>query len=300
MSDTNSSITHQNQLVNSQEYDAQNDFNLLDVANFMRLNAKYLIFGMMLGVIVALIIAVLLPKQYEAKALIKIGQIGNIDTKVMPIEPVLQVVDRIKSQSFQDTVLEALGVSIENDDDVLVKQFRKNLKVKLEKSELISLSLKASSRAEAVVIMHEVVKQLNLTHNRMLHPTVSRLKLELESINNELELADNESKRLMKMLETQSDKITDTTFSQTVLLNSLRITKDQEFRSFKDTKRILEEKLSPDRTFATHVLGRVEVSKKPIFPKHTFFAVAGLFLGFMLSILVVAIKSLKPKTPINE
>ena len=194
ISDSNFSITHQNQLVNSQEYDEQNDFNLMDATNFMRRSAKYLIFGMLLGVIVALIIAVLLPKQYEAKALIKIGQIGNIDTKVMPIEPVLQVVDRIRSQSFRDTVLVVLGVFIEHDDDTLVKKFEGNLKVKLEKSEIISLSLKALTRAEALVRMQDVVKHINITHNSMLLPTVSRLKLELDSVNNELKLADIESK----------------------------------------------------------------------------------------------------------
>ena len=194
ISDSNFSITHQNQLVNSQEYDEQNDFNLMDATNFMRRSAKYLIFGMLLGVIVALIIAVLLPKQYEAKALIKIGQIGNIDTKVMPIEPVLQVVDRIRSQSFRDTVLVVLGVFIEHDDDTLVKKFEGNLKVKLEKSEIISLSLKALTRADALVRMQEVVKHINITHNSMLLPTVSRLKLELDSVNNELKLADIESK----------------------------------------------------------------------------------------------------------
>ena len=194
ISDSNFSITHQNQLVNSQEYDEQNDFNLMDATNFMRRSAKYLIFGMLLGVIVALIIAVLLPKQYEAKALIKIGQIGNIDTKVMPIEPVLQVVDRLKSQSFRDTVLVVLGVFIEHDDDTLVKKFEGNLKVKLEKSEIISLSLKALTRADALVRMQEVVKHINITHNSMLLPTVSRLKLELDSVNNELKLVEIGSK----------------------------------------------------------------------------------------------------------
>ena len=299
MSGSNSTKTHPNQSAKSQEYDSQDEFNLIDVINFLRSNIKYLIWGVLLGAIFALIIAVFLPKQYEAKALIKIGQIGSVDTNALPIEPGLQVVDRIKSQSFQDTVLESLGVSTEDEDDKLVKQFRKDLKVRLEKSELISLSLKAISRAEAVVNMQEVVKQLNITHNRLLLPTVTRLKLELDSINKELKLADIESKQLMKTLETQSDKITDTKFSQTVLLNSLRISKEEEYRLFKDTKRMLEEKLSPERTFATHVLGKVEVSKKPVFPNYSLFILAGVFLGLMSSFLYIAFKGLKLKTPAN-
>ena len=105
MSDSNSTKTHLHQSVKSQEFDSPDEFNLSDAINFVRSNIRYLIWGMLLGVILALIIAVLLPKQYEAKALIKIGQIGSVDTNGLPIEPGLQVVDRINSQSFQDTVL---------------------------------------------------------------------------------------------------------------------------------------------------------------------------------------------------
>ena len=274
------------------ENESVNEFDLLDLIKFLRRNFVYLLWGTLLGLTVALILAVLLPKQYEAKALIKIGQIGNLTTIGLPIESSLQVVDRINSQSFQDTVLEALGVSTEDDDDKLVKQFRRNLNVRLEKSELISLSLRALSRAEAVAIMQEVIKQLNIIHNGMLQPTVSRLKTELESVNSEIKMADIESKQLMKALETQSDKLTDTKFSQTVLLNSLRMSKDQEYRSFKDTKRILEEKLSPERTFATHLIGRVEVSKKPVFPIYSIFGSVGLFLGLIASLLYILFKGL--------
>ena len=274
------------------ENESVNEFDWLDLIKFLRRNFVYLLWGTLLGLAIALILAVLLPKQYEAKALIKIGQIGNLTTIGLPIESGLQVVDRINSQSFQDTVLEALGVSTEDDDDKLVKQFRRNLKVRLEKSELISLSLRALSRAEAVAIMQEVIKQLNITHNGMLQPTVSRLKTELESVNSEIKMADIESKQLMKALEAQSDKLTDTKFSQTVLLNSLRMAKDQEYCSFKDTKRILEEKLSPERTFATHLIGRVEVSKKPVFPKYSIFGSVGLFLGLIASLLYILFKGL--------
>ncbi len=294
MSDTSYTKKEMNHSDNLHD-DVSDDLNLAEAINFLVTNVKYLVGGVLLGALCAIIIAVLLPKQYEAKALIKIGQIGSENINGSPVESGLQVVDRIKSYSFQDTVLESLGVSTEDDEDKLVQQFRKNLKVKLEKSELISLSLKSLSRAEGVVIMQEVVNQLNKIHNKMLAPTASRLKLELDSINDELKLAEIESTQILKSLEMQSDKITDTKFSQTVLLNSLRISKDQEYRYFRDTKRVLEEKLSPERTFATHVLGKVEVSKKPVFPRYSIFIVAGAFLGLMLGFLYIAIKNLKLK-----
>lgn len=295
MSNTNNMNIPENRGSISNEYDIQNDFNLSDLTNFIVVNIRYLIGGVLLGAFIAIMLAIFLPKQYEAKALIKIGQIGNINTTGSPIEPALQVIDRIKSQSFQDEVLEGVGVSTINDDDKLVAQFRKNLNVKLEKSELISLSIKALSRAEGSLMMEQVVKQLNLTHNTMLKPTVWRLKAELDSINEELKVAETESKQFMKTLEMQSDKITDTKFSQTVLLNSLRISKDQEFRALKDTKRLLEEKLSPERTFATHILGKIEVSKKPVFPKKGLFIPAGMFFGLIFSLLFIVFKTSRIK-----
>ena len=123
-------------------------------------------------------------------------------------------------------------------------------------------------------------------------------KAELDSVNDELKIAETESKQLMKTLEMQSDKNTDTRFSQTVLLNSLRISKDQEFRALKDTKRLLEEKLSPERTFATHILGNIEVSKKPVFPTYKLFIPIGMFFGLISSLFFIAIRNSIIKLPI--
>ena len=277
----------------SREDEFDDQFSLLDLVAFARRNYRVILGGALIGVVIALILADLLPKQYQAKALVKIGEIGNANAVGVRIEPSLQVVDRVKSQSFQDDVLEGLNISVEFDDDALVNQFRKNLNIKLEKSELISFSLKALSRAEAAKNMQEVVNQLNKSHNRMSYPTISRLKLELDSINNELKLAEMEIKQFSNTLVTESNKITDMKFSQAVLFNSIRMSKEQEYRSFRDSKLMLEERLSPERTFPTHVLGRVEVSKKPVFPKYSMFIPIGLLLGLLTSLLYILVRGLK-------
>ena len=73
------------------------------------------------------------------------------------------------------------------------------------------------------------------------------------------------------------------------------MSKAQEYRNFRDNKRMLEEKLSPERTFPTHVLGRVDVSKKPAFPKYGMFIPAGLFLGLFASFAYILFISLRLK-----
>ena len=51
--------------------------------------------------------------------------------------------------------------------------------------------------------------------------------------------------------------------------------------------------LSPERILANHVLGKVEVSKKHFFPKHSFFFFV-VFLAYD-EFLVIAIKDFKTK-----
>ena len=283
------------QNIAANETELADDFDLLDVINFIRRNFIYMLWGALLGLAIGGLLVVLLPKQFEATALVKIGEIANINAAGSAIESSLQVVDRIKSRSFQDDVLNTLGISTDDDDSALVKQFRTSLKIKLEKSELISLSVNANSRAQANALMQGVVNQLNTVHYKMSYPTITRLKLELDSANNEIKLADEESKKFSKVLDTQSENVTDMKFSQTVLLSSIRMSKAQEYRNFRDNKRMLEEKLSPERTFPTHVLGRVEVSKKPAFPKYSMFIPAGLFLGLFASFAYILFMSLRLK-----
>lgn len=283
------------QNIAANETELADDFDLLDVISFIRRNFIYMLWGALLGLAIGGLLVVLLPKQFEATALVKIGEIANINAAGSAIESSLQVVDRIKSRSFQDDVLNTLGISTDDDDSALVKQFRTSLKIKLEKSELISLSVNANSRAQANALMQGVVNQLNTVHYKMSYPTITRLKLELDSANNEIKLADEESKKFSKVLDTQSENVTDMKFSQTVLLSNIRMSKAQEYRNFRDNKRMLEEKLSPERTFPTHVLGRVEVSKKPAFPKYSMFIPAGLFLGLFASFAYILFISLRLK-----
>ena len=283
------------QLNQSIELEQNDELNLLDVVQFIRQHLSTLCIGMLVGIGVAALIATLLPKQYEATVLVKIGQVATMVASDVPIELGLHVVDRIKSRSFQDDVLKTLNIKTDDDDNTLVKQFRDSLKIKLEKSALVSLSVHANSTAQASATMQAVVNHLNLSHNQIFNPAVARLKQELASINQEMALADAETKKFSKILDMPSDKITDMKFSQTVLLNSVQLSKSQDYRSFRESKLLLEERLSAMRTYPTHILGNIEVGKKAVFPKYNIFMFAGLFLGLLLSLLGIFMRRFKMK-----
>lgn len=267
------------------------ELSFLDLVTFTRRNLVSLITSTLIGGVLGLLIAFMLPAQWEANALVRIGQLGeagstgSTGSTIETIEPPLQVLDRIKNKSFKNDVLKNLGITI-GEDDFNASLFRDTLKAKLEKSELISLSLRGMSPSEVEQHMNAVVNELKNIHLRMSLPTINRLHQELESIEQELKQANVEAERLAKSLNGQSDKLNEKNFSQAALLSNVLIVREGELRSFRDRKRMLEESLSPERTFVTNVLGRIEVSQKPVFPKKSLFVTAGLVMGLLLGVLL--------------
>lgn len=263
------------------------ELSLLDLVAFVRRNIRILLGGSLIGGALGLGIAFSLHAQWEAIALIRIGQlgnVGNVGNVGSPVEPPLQLVDRIKNKSFQKEVLKRLRMSVD-DHNVDVKCFHDSLKVKLEKSELINLKLEAGSADEAKLKMNAVVNELKEIHKKMSSPTITRLQQELVTIDLELSHASVESERLRKSLEASNSQ-NEITFSQAALVSNLLLAREGELRGLRDRKRVLEEQLSPERTFSTDIFGRVEVSTEPVFPKKLLFAAAGLLLGLILSVLL--------------
>lgn len=271
---------------------------LLDVIVFIRRNLGLLIGGALAGGTLALALAFILPAEWEAGALIRVGQFvktGQAGETVIVIEPPLQVVDRIKNKSFQNDVLRRLGVATD-DDDRKAREFRTTLRVKLEKSELISLTLKGRSPDEAKQNMGAVISELKRIHLGMSAPIISLWQKELASIELELSHVNTEAERLAKSLASQSDSLNDGNFSQAALLSNVLIAREGALRSFRDRKHLLEEQLSPERTFVTDLLGRIEVSTKPVFPKKPVFVVIGLVIGLFLVVFVSIMRSLDSRS----
>jgi uncharacterized protein involved in exopolysaccharide biosynthesis len=270
------------------------ELSLHDLVAFIWRNLGTLLGGALIGGVLGLAMAFIQPLQWEASTLIQIGQLGNaggaeggIGTN---IEPPLRVVDRIKNRSFQNDVLRNLGLMTDEDDST-AKVFRDTLKVKLEKSELLNLTLRGMSPDEAKLHMSAVVNELKKIHARISVPTISRWHQELASIERELKQANTEAEGLAKSLDSQSDLINDKNFSQVALLSNILIMREVELREFHDQKRMLEERLSPERTFDTNVLGRIEISTKPVFPKKSLYILAGLVTGLLLGALLLILRS---------
>jgi len=259
------------------------ELSLLDLITFVRRNLRSLLGGTLLGGVLGLVIAFAIPAQWEASALIRVGQLGGTT-----IEPSLLVIDRIKNKSFQNDVLKGLGLSIDESNEI-AKDFRDSLKAKLEKSDLISLTIRSADNEEAKRYMSAVISEVKNIHSKISAPTINRWQEELAAIEQELKLALAESERLVKSLDGR-EASNEKSFSQAALLSSILLASEAELRDTRHRKRVVKELLSPERTYAAQGLGRVEVSEKPVFPKKSLFAVAGLFLGLLLAVLSSILK----------
>ena len=269
------------------------EVSLIDLVAFVKRNGFTLISGAILGGILGLIIAFSIAPQWEATALLRVGQLGSTGSTGSTgsaIEPSLQVVDRIKNKSFQNDVLKNLGLSTREDDGA-ANGFRGALKVKLEKSDLIALSIRGSSQSEAKNNLSAVIAEVKKIHSQMLRPSIKRLEQELAAIEQTLKKTNAESERLVKSLDGRTDTLSDKSFSQAALLSNILLVRESELNNARDRKQNLEEALSPERTFSTKEIGRVEVTEKPVYPKKSIFAILGTFIGLLLTLLWVLLKS---------
>ena len=274
----------------AQEKQLNEELSLYDIVVFLRKNYRILLGGALLGIVLGLCAALLLPTEWEATALIRVGQSGNADktlNSIQPVlvEPALQVLDRIKNKSFQKEVMKKIGLS-QNEDDDKNKLFRNSLKAKLEKSDLISINIRGLSADSAKLHLDTVVNQLKSIHTKMLAPTINRWRQEFAAIELELKVTNADLQRLTKSLDGSSESLNPSSFAQAALLSNIIIAREGELRDFRDRKLLLEEMLSPERTFATSVIGQVEISNKAVYPKKSFFAIAGLIIGLFLGVVL--------------
>lgn len=283
------------------EFDSQ--LSLLDLVAFTRRNYRVIFGGAFIGAVLGLGIALLLPAEWEASALVRVGQSGNTDKtlnsiQAVLVEPALQVVDRIKNISFQKEVMKKIGLPQDENDDNN-KLFRNTLKVKLEKSDLISINIRSLSAGSAKLHLSAVVDELKSIHTKMLAPTTNRWHQELSTIQLELKRSSIDLERLTKSLDSRSESLNPSSFAQAALVSNIMIAREEELRDFRDRKLILEEMLSPERTFVTSVIGQIEVSNKSVFPKKSLFVLAGLLLGLLLGALIAMTNNIATKK-INE
>lgn len=268
----------------------ESEVSLFDIVQSVRAGWRNVVGGACLGLLGAGCLVSFLPNKYEAVALVQVGQVNN-----QQVEAPSFTVERLKLPGLQ---LAAAG-SIKDDEWAARVAASSNgtagyLFAQVVKATaspaggLIELKITGASadlarrRAEAAI--GEVVK----AHDALAAPLISKMRGDLDLAREKLVSAEKEWVGLTRQVSGVAVK--DERFTQLSLMNSLRMQKQAETFSLRQSVMAIETSLAPPATQSAKALESVFVSDKPVSPKKGLTLVLGLvggLLGGIMSIFVL-------------
>ena len=251
-----------------------------------RRHLRLLLAWAVLGTLMAVGIAFLIPKQWPATMLFQVGQIGSAGSLLTDPNNVVQ---RIKFPGFIDQVLQAEQLPLEASLDARSAMIRKSLAASIAKGgNLLEMRVLGRSPEEAKENLQAAFQVLQSEHEKLLKPTVTRLEKNLADAKAALQKMEDERSAILEPIKKfNRDGTIERKFSESILLASMLKSSESEIRVFREQINNLDEQLSPYRTFNTKAVAPAYVPQHAVYPKKSIAAVIGFFLGLLLSGLYV-------------
>lgn len=272
---------------------------LFDLWGKLKEGRRYVVGGLLLGVLGAVAVLFFTPYQYQAMAVVQVGQIGQIGQPAqagaagmgrqvhsVPAEPATLAVERMKSPAFQLAVAKALGderwmVALQNGGGTRV------LSVASPKGVLQVIDLKANAESPeaAQKIVNAAIEVLAKRHAEIVKPAFDRLTLEADLASEKLKHAESELARLNKLASGVGVK--DERFTQISLITDLRVKKEAEVFQQRQTLSDLNGALTPPNTQPAQAIEEVFIFDKPVSPKKALVLALGLVGGLLAGVVAV-------------
>lgn len=262
--------------MNEKELVQDSEISLLGLLGALKEGWRWLVGSVVLGGIGAGAFLVLATPQYEAVALVQVGQISG-----EPVEPEVQAAERIKSSSFQLKVAEALGDAAWQ-DRLLRGAGKVTLSVQVSKKTptLIELKVLGDSAPSALKIAEATLLELTRRHAELAAPTLVRIKGDLAIVQEKLVKAEAEQEMLLKSMSSAS--VRDDRSVLFSLMASLHEQKNWEIFSLRQQILQLNASLSEPSTQPVRAIEPVFVPERPVSPKQGLVLALGLVGGLLL------------------
>ena len=287
----------------------EDEVSLFDLLDKLKDGWHWILGGLFIGVFGAAMVIFITPNQYEAIAIVQVGQVGQVaqvgqvgqvaqagqagpvgqarqvgQVSSMPVEPPGQAVERMKSLAFQSRVAQEIEDS--SWAEVLRNGGNTNaIAVSSPKGalSLIDLTVKGGSPEAAKRIASAVIEELAKRHAEIAKPAVDRLALERSLARERLKGAESDLVALSKLVV--STPVKDDRFTQLSLMTNLRMQKEAEIFYQRQMLSALEGALIPPNTQPAQAIEAVFVREKPVSPKKGLLlalgSVGGLLMGVM-------------------
>ena len=267
----------QNNWPSNQPNLVEDEISIKDIIDFLIEHWKTILGFGVAGLIAALMFAFLMPSQYEAKAQIKMAQIGvNNNNNVNPLgvnieEPALLIARMKLPTSFDQATIERCGLNGEKDAaEVLAKKVKLSA-VKCAPS-VVDLSIQAESKELADACVAATFDLIKQTQKAIAEPFIIEAKSKLSEYQKRLD----DSRSVML----RADK------SGAALSAAYLATRD-EVKYLMDEVIRLQDFITSGDTRMTQLTAPIYAIDHPVFPKKGLTVIVGLMAGLFLGLLFV-------------
>lgn len=228
----------------------------------------------------------------QAVALLQVGQVGvdsqNVPASV-PVEPIPRALERLRSRAFFNGLLQAMGLPTdEKSRDAAAVLLRSSYRVSIPRgSDVIEVQLSQFDEALARTGVQRVVELLANAHARLADPMVASLRARRELVEREIGVAVAERDALQQPVGLRREAGVGNRFAESVLLGNLLKDRDAEIRELRTRRVLLDELLTPARTFPTALLAEGGVALREVAPDRGRGTLGGAVLGGVLGALLV-------------
>lgn len=236
------------------------------------------------------VFALCAPRQWQATAWIRIGQVGQIPPLPdLKVESQARALERLQMVPFQNDVLQRLGIGIDTRD---AKLYRKSLTpVPLQDAGLIRLLVRGSSPDEAHRFAAATIKELEAIHRPLESVPLAQAHAKLDETQAHLKAALAEHDKLISAISVQANHGTGDSYAHTMLMASgLLGAENEEIRLLQQKRSDLIDRLSTTYTYETSGLGNIYVRAKPVYPNQILVWGLGLSLGLVLGVLTAVLR----------
>lgn len=228
------------------------------------LSKKLLLTGIiaLLCAALAFVAARLMRKQYQASAIVQVGQVGQVGqgSSALPLETATGLADRMKDPIFLEAVLSRARV---NDGVPQGLGDMRSFEARPLRDTLnVRLSVQAYSKEAAAAALEAIVAELIKQHNAILEQRAEPLRAQLRELD-------------ALIAQTEQMALPRQPAEAAVFAESRRL----QLQNLRAQRLPLAYAASPAQTFPTRVLGETYVSPQPVAPNALLWGIGGLVAG---------------------
>lgn len=267
------------------------EFDLFAVFAFIRNSLKFIVLGLLVGVLLGFGLTLVMHPKYKASAVLQIGQLpvpNGAGFGFEPIEAAAQILERFRLRETMSQVLSGAGLPTTDPAPPAASLAKSTLKLTpVRSTNFIQLTVSGYSPAEAEKTLISVANLLVAAHAKEFDEIVRSYRDQLASYKRQITDGTADLSKLDASRANANGASGGVKFESNIVAINLADAKKSELRRLQADRLMLESALSSARCYPTKVidapLAEHEPYSPPTFPIIAILGLAGLFAGVFVA-----------------